>query len=181
MSMNQITATHYLRQQEEQEQQKWVATQLIALNLPPLHQQMIMVTTSGLSNTGEKNLYHPKFKVDDMVLAELWIWKFPSTVNKFQQNISSATVVALLLLLNLPSTSQAITNTSIATTTTTTTLPICRQDVCHLQILFGHQVIQSHRLTSCMRQEELGFSCSIIPTFSVTRKHWRIWSHLLHH
>jgi len=30
-----------------------------------------MVTTSRLSKTQEKNLYHPKFKVDDMVLVEL--------------------------------------------------------------------------------------------------------------
>ncbi len=71
MSMNQITATYYLRQQEEQEQQKWVATYLIALNPPPLHQQMMMATTFELSSVGEKFFYHPKFKVDDMVLAEL--------------------------------------------------------------------------------------------------------------
>ncbi len=32
---------------------------------------MMMATTFGLSSTGEKNLYHPKFKVDDMVLADL--------------------------------------------------------------------------------------------------------------
>jgi hypothetical protein len=38
---------------------------------------MIMVTTSGLSNTGEKNLYHPKFKVDDMFLAELMDMEIP--------------------------------------------------------------------------------------------------------
>jgi hypothetical protein len=42
-----------------------------ALNPPPLHQQMMMATTFELSSVGEKNLYHPKFKVDDMVLAEL--------------------------------------------------------------------------------------------------------------
>jgi hypothetical protein len=77
MSMNQITATYYLRQQEEQEQQKWVATYLIALNPPPPHQQMMMATTSGLSSVGEKNLYHPKFMVDDMLLAELMDMKIP--------------------------------------------------------------------------------------------------------
>ncbi len=31
----------------------------------------MMATTSGFSSTGEKKIYHPKFKVDDMVLAEL--------------------------------------------------------------------------------------------------------------
>ncbi len=77
MSMNQIIATYYLRQQEEHEQHKWVATYLIALNLPPPHQQMMMATTSELSSTGEKNLYHPKFKVDDMILAELMDMKIP--------------------------------------------------------------------------------------------------------
>jgi hypothetical protein len=36
-----------------------------------------MVTTFGLSNTGEKKLYHFKFKVDDMVLAELMDMEIP--------------------------------------------------------------------------------------------------------
>ncbi len=36
-----------------------------------------LATTSGLSSTGEKNLYHPKFKVDDMVLAELMDMEIP--------------------------------------------------------------------------------------------------------
>jgi len=31
---------------------------------------MMMATTSGLSSTREKNLYHPKFEVDDIVSAE---------------------------------------------------------------------------------------------------------------
>jgi hypothetical protein len=38
---------------------------------------MMMAVTFGLSSTIEKNLYHPKFKVDDMVLVELMDIKNP--------------------------------------------------------------------------------------------------------
>jgi hypothetical protein len=41
----------------------------------------------------------------------------------------------------------------------------------------GHPIPSPH---FNMKQEELEFNCSIIPTFFVTRKHWRIWSHLHH-
>jgi hypothetical protein len=36
-----------------------------------------MATTSWLSSIGKKNPYHPKFKVDDMVLAELMDMEIP--------------------------------------------------------------------------------------------------------
>ncbi len=99
MSMNQIIVTYYLRQQEEQEQPKWVTTYLIALNSPPPHQQMMMATTSGLSSTREKNLYHPKFKVNDMVLAKLMDMEIPFyseqiLVGHQFSNYSSPAVVA---------------------------------------------------------------------------------------
>jgi hypothetical protein len=38
---------------------------------------MMMATTFGLNSTGERNLYHPKFKVDDMVLAKLMDMEIP--------------------------------------------------------------------------------------------------------
>jgi hypothetical protein len=37
----------------------------------------MMVITFGLNSTGEKNLYHLKFKVDDMVLAKLMDMEIP--------------------------------------------------------------------------------------------------------
>ncbi len=99
MSMNQIIVTYYLKQQGEHEQLKWVTTYLIALNPPPLHQQMMMATTSRLSSTREKNLYHPKFKVDDMVLAKLMDMEIPFYGEKFLvghqlSNCSSPAIVA---------------------------------------------------------------------------------------
>jgi hypothetical protein len=38
---------------------------------------MMMAKTSGLSNIGEKNLYHPKFKVNNMVLVEMIDMEIP--------------------------------------------------------------------------------------------------------
>jgi hypothetical protein len=38
---------------------------------------MMMATTFGLSSIGEKNLYHPKFKVDDMVSTKLMDMEIP--------------------------------------------------------------------------------------------------------
>ncbi len=60
---------------------------------------MMMTTTSGLSNTGKKNLYHHKFKVDDMVLEELMDMEIPFCseqilVEHQLSNCSSPTVVA---------------------------------------------------------------------------------------
>ncbi len=37
----------------------------------------MMPKTSGLSSTRKKNLYHPKFKVNDMVLAKLMEMEIP--------------------------------------------------------------------------------------------------------
>ncbi len=36
-----------------------------------------MMATSEMSSTREKNLYHPKFKADDMILAKLMDMKIP--------------------------------------------------------------------------------------------------------
>jgi hypothetical protein len=50
---------------------------LDSLESAPSHQQMMMATTFELSSIGEKIFYHPKFKVDDMILAELMDMKIP--------------------------------------------------------------------------------------------------------
>jgi hypothetical protein len=98
-SVNQVTATYYLRQQEEeqqqkwgttefiawnqqqQEQQKWGTAEFIALNQQQQQQMMMMAApaASGLSSIGEQQQlqHHPKFQVDDVVLAELMDMEIP--------------------------------------------------------------------------------------------------------
>jgi len=86
-SVNQVTAAYYLRQQEEEEQQqqqqKWGTTEFIALNQQQQQQQQMMMmaatAASGLSSIGEQQQvqHHPKFQVDDVVLAELMDMEIP--------------------------------------------------------------------------------------------------------
>ncbi|CAK9881912.1 unnamed protein product [Sphagnum jensenii] len=80
-SVNQVTATYYLRQQEEDQQQNWGTTEFIALNQQQQQQMMMMVApaASGLSSIGEQQQlqHHPKFQVDDVVLAELMDMEIP--------------------------------------------------------------------------------------------------------
>jgi hypothetical protein len=80
-SVNQVTATYYLRHQEEDQQQNWGTTEFIALNQQQQQQMMMMVApaASGLSSIGEQQQlqHHPKFQVDDVVLAELMDMEIP--------------------------------------------------------------------------------------------------------
>jgi hypothetical protein len=93
-----------------------------------------------VSSIGEKNLYHPKFKVDDMVLAKLMDMEIPfyseQIIIRHQLSNCSSHVVVVEYAFNFLGHHQHLYRTT--TTTTTITLPICSQDVCHLQILFGH-------------------------------------------